>query len=324
MEGLGLSEALVAALLGGAWVSGDEFGNMHGVTRAAVSKHVAELRRLGFEIASSPRRGYRLVKAPDLLLPCLVRPLLGGRFGCVFKHMRRTGSTNDDAAMLAREGAPEGAIVVAEEQTAGRGRMKRSWHSPACENIYVSVVLRPAVPLEELPPLTLTAGVALHDTLREEGFDVEIKWPNDVLLAKKKVAGVLTEMHAEPERLVFVILGIGLNVNTIEFPEELRTRATSLRLSLPPPHPKLARHLLLARLLGHLEQHYDLFLREGPTAVVSAFRERFTGYGRTVKVMRGEKTLCGVVEDIGDDGALLLRQGEEVERVLSGEIVMWE
>ncbi|MBI5479860.1 MAG: biotin--[acetyl-CoA-carboxylase] ligase [Deltaproteobacteria bacterium] len=317
--------ALLAALGGGAWVSGADLARARGISRAAVSKQVAALRRQGFTIEAAPRRGYRLVGAPDRPLPALLQPLLQTRrFGRELRALERVGSTNDEAAAWARAGAPEGALVLAETQEHGRGRVGRRWHSPPGENLYLSLVLRPPRPPHELPPLTLAAGLAVFDVCAARGLRPELKWPNDVLLGGKKVAGVLTEMSSEAERVLHVVIGLGLNVNGTKFPAELRERATSLRLASGPGAPPLGRAALLCDLLLRLEARYHEFLDRGPAAVVAAFRERWAGRGRAVRVQAGDAVLRGVAQDVDDGGALLVARGGAIERVLSGEVLRWD
>jgi BirA family transcriptional regulator, biotin operon repressor / biotin---[acetyl-CoA-carboxylase] ligase len=318
-------DALLQALRGGGWVSGEELARAHGVSRAAVAKQVATLRRQGFTIDAGPRRGYRLVGEPDRLLEQLVAPLLETAcFGRALRCLERAGSTNDEAAAWARAGAPAGAVVLAEAQEHGRGRLGRDWHSPPGENLYFSLVLRPPRPPHELPPLTLAAGLAVFDLCAARGLQPELKWPNDVLLGGKKVAGVLTEMSAEAERVLHVVVGVGLNVNGTVFPASLRARATSLRLAVGPGAPPVPRAALLAELLLGLEARYDDFARGGPPAVVAAFRERWAGGGRTVRVQTGTTLLRGVARDVDEGGALLVERGGTLVRVLSGEVLRWD
>jgi BirA family biotin operon repressor/biotin-[acetyl-CoA-carboxylase] ligase len=316
---------LLQALRGGGWVSGEELARAWGVSRAAVAKQVTALRRQGFTVEAGTRRGYRLVAEPDRLLPSLIEPLLPTtRFGRALQCLERAGSTNDEAAAWARAGAPEGAVVLAEQQERGRGRLGRDWHSPPGENLYLSVVLRPPRPPHELPPLTLAAGVAVWDLCAARGFEPELKWPNDVLLGGKKVAGVLTEMSAEAERVLHVILGVGLNVNGTTFPAPLRARATSLRLAAGPGAPPVPRAALLAELLWRLEARYDEFVQGGPAAVIAAFRERWGGAGRPVRVQTGAELVRGVARDVDEAGALLVERGGALVRVLSGEVLRWD
>src|SRR5512145_2072069 len=230
------SEELVLAFLAEAvdeFVSGEAISDKLGLTRAAVWKHVEALRGQGYRIDAVPARGYRLAGVPDRLTPLELRPLLNTHdLGQVVHWYEELGSTNDRAKELADEGAEHGEVVVAEAQTAGRGRRGRSWASPARRNLYFSVVLRPELPPTRAAEITLVASVAICDALRQAGVEAGIKWPNDLLASGRKIAGILTELAAEPEQVQWVVLGVGVNVNARreDFPEELRGEATSLLL----------------------------------------------------------------------------------------------
>jgi len=316
--------AILAALQGGAWVSGGELARAHGVSRAAVAKHVAALRRQGFAVAAAPRRGYRLEGAPDLLLPSLVAPLLATRrFGRALRHHERCGSTNDDAAAWARAGAPEGAVVVAEAQEQGRGRVGRSWHSPPGENLYLSLVLRPARPPHLVPPLTLAAGLAVFDACAARGLAPALKWPNDVLLGGRKASGILVELGAEAARVAFLVLGIGVNLNVdrASFPEEFRDQATSLSSHA---RRRIDRVAFARRLYHHLERTLDACAEGGFAVVRPRFEARFRMPGRRVRVLELDGSqIAGVALGIDDDGALRVRcdDGAEV-RVVAGDVTL--
>ncbi|MEW6776847.1 MAG: biotin--[acetyl-CoA-carboxylase] ligase, partial [Bdellovibrionota bacterium] len=220
-----------------------------GRSRTAVSNHIAALKRLGYKIESSPARGYRLKSAPDAIHEIELRRVMGenplAREIHSFDH---TDSTSSQAARLADEGAPHGTLVIAEQQTKGRGRLGRSWASPPGTGLYFSLVLRPKIELHRAPQLTLLAATAVASAIeRTANLSPQIKWPNDLLLDGKKFCGILTELSGDPDRVRHVILGIGVNVGTKKFPKEIAPLATSLRLALgkePPP-----RALLLAALL---------------------------------------------------------------------------
>ncbi len=191
-------ERLLQLLRGADFVSGEHIADLLGVSRAAVGKRVTELRKRGFAIAATPRRGYRLDGEPDALDAAVVQPRLATDWlGRAWRHLPTTGSTNDEAAAWARAGAPAGAVVVADAQTRGRGRLGRRWHSPSGASLYFSVVLRPPLPPHRVPPLTLAAGVAVAEALTALDITPQLKWPNDVLLDGKKVAGILTEMSSD-------------------------------------------------------------------------------------------------------------------------------
>jgi BirA family biotin operon repressor/biotin-[acetyl-CoA-carboxylase] ligase len=233
-------------------------------------------------------------------------------------------STNDLAAARARSGAPQGLVVATERQSAGRGRLGRVWHSPAGENLYVSILLRPTRPAPEIPPLTLLAGAAVARALARLGVEARLKWPNDVQLvaggAARKVAGLLTEMASEGGRVGHVVVGLGLNVNARSFPDELATRATSLRLAAGRTFERAA---VLAAVLEELEGLYEAFEARGPAAASEAWQP-FASVGARCRIhapgaLSGE--LEGTMMGIDADGALRLRDDAgHIHRVLSGEI----
>jgi BirA family transcriptional regulator, biotin operon repressor / biotin---[acetyl-CoA-carboxylase] ligase len=251
-----------------------------------------------------------------------VTPLLTTAWlGRAYEWHASLASTNDRAASRAREGAPEGLVVAADVQSAGRGRLGRVWHSPAGENLYVSLLLRPARAAAEIPPLTLLAGAAVARALAGLGFRPRLKWPNDVQLVEggvaRKVAGLLTEMASEGGRVGHVVVGLGLNVNTSVFPPELSERATSLRRSAGRP---LERARVLAAVLAAFEPLYDAFRSDGPAAAAASWQE-YAALGERCRVSAPGEPLEGIALGIDPDGALRLRDDAgRVHRVLSGEI----
>jgi BirA family biotin operon repressor/biotin-[acetyl-CoA-carboxylase] ligase len=319
------SEELVLAFLaeaGDEFVSGEAISDKLGLTRAAVWKHVEALRSQGYRIDAVPARGYRLAAVPDRLTPLEIRPLLNTHdLGQVLHWYEEIGSTSDRAKELAEEGAEHGEVVVAEAQTAGRGRRGRVWVSPPRRNLYFSVVLRPELPPARAPELTLVASLAICDALRQAGVGAGIKWPNDVLASGRKIAGVLTELAAEPDRVQWVVLGAGVNVNARreDFPEELRDEATSVLIERGEPAP---RALLAAACFTALEDWLDRHAEEGFAPIREAWRERSVTLGREVQVKEGGRELVGVAEDIDATGALLVRGPTGLERVLAGDVTL--
>lgn len=317
------SEELVLAFLaeaGDEVVSGEAISDKLGLSRAAVWKHVRSLRSQGYRIEAVPARGYRLVEIPDRLGALEVKPLLGTHdLGQTLHCLEETESTSDLAKGLAEQGAAHGEVVIAERQTAGRGRRGRGWESPPRLNLYLSVVLRPDLPPQRAPELTLVAAVAVCDACRQAGVDAGIKWPNDVLAGDRKVAGILTELAAEPDAVHWVVLGIGVNLNAgaEDFPPELRGLATSLRLERGEPVP---RALFAAALLGQLEHWLDRHAEEGFPAIRDAWRERSATLGREVRVEVEGGELDGVAEDLDETGALLVRCGDRRIRVSAGDV----
>ncbi len=306
---------------GDEFVSGEAISDKLGLTRAAVWKHVESLRAQGYRIDAVPARGYRLSAIPDRLTPLELRPLLNTHdIGQVLHHFEVISSTNDRARELAEEGAGHGEVVIAESQTGGRGRRGRSWASPPGRNVTFSVILRPDLPPARAPELTLLAAVAVCDALRQAGVPAAIKWPNDVLVRERKICGILTELASEPERVHWAVVGIGVNVNaTVEdFPEELRDAATSIRIERGAPAP---RALFAAACLTALESWLDRHAEEGFEPVRLAWRERSCTLGREVVVSTPGREIAGRAEDVDELGALLVRTGERVERILSGDVV---
>jgi len=317
------SEELVLAFLaeaGDEYVSGEAISDKLGLTRAAVWKHVESLRAHGYRIDALPARGYRLVEVPDRLTPLELRPLLNTHdLGQELHWYEELGSTNDRAKELAEEGAEHGEVVIAEAQTAGRGRRGRSWVSPPRKNLYFSVVLRPELPPARAPELTLVASVALCDALRLAGVEAGIKWPNDLLASGRKIAGVLTELAAEPDRVHWAVLGAGVNVNARreDFPEELRDEATSVLIERGQPAP---RALLAAACFTALEDWLDRHAEEGFAPIREAWRARTVTLGREVVVKADGREIAGTAEDIDETGALLVRGPAGLERILAGDV----
>jgi len=302
-------------------VSGARVAREIGVSRSAVWTWVERLRELGVRVKGHPRTGYFLEKVPDILTPDMLRQRLkGSLFGKRIHHFFKVDSTNRVALELAHAGEPEGAVVLAEEQTAGRGRAGRTWHSERAVGIYVTLVLRPKLAPVQAPLLTMMAGLSAYTAIQaHSGLVVDLKWPNDLLIRGKKVGGILTEMHAEPGQVRFVIVGIGLNVNQEKFPSELGSVATSLRIESGRPQSRLE---LLVRLLREFENDYNRFLTEGSGAVI----ERFTkvssyAQGKRVRVSNGKDAFTGITAGLGPEGLLQVqRDSGQVTTVIAGDV----
>jgi BirA family biotin operon repressor/biotin-[acetyl-CoA-carboxylase] ligase len=304
------------------FVSGQEISRRLKVSRTAIWKRVEQLRSLGYEIKAAPRAGYRLIRSPDLLLPSEVNPLLGTKsIGKTIHFYETIDSTNTKAYEFALKGAQEGEVVIAESQKRGRGRLGRQWFSPPLSNLYLSVILRPKIPPHQASLITLMAAVATADAIRKfSGLDPRIKWPNDVLLSNRKVAGLLNEIHSEMDRIHFVILGIGVNLNmdTSMVSKEIRSRATSLKREMG---QTVSRKDFLKTLLEELETWYDVFLEEGGPMILKAWRERAQIQGKQVRVASFGETLSGVAIDVDSDGALILEtETGERKRVVAGDV----
>lgn len=304
------------------FTSGEMISNKLGLSRTAVWKNVELLRQKGYRIDALPAKGYRLVEIPDRLTELELLPLLSTHdFGRSLNYEEAVGSTNDVAARLSLEGALHGEAVIAEQQTAGRGRRGRAWVSPPGKNLYLSLVLRPELAPQRAPELTFVAAVAVAETLFDSGVPARIKWPNDLEHEGKKLAGILTELQAEPDRVTGVILGIGVNLNLTadELPAELRAIATSAQIVRG---EKVPRALFTAALLARLEHWYDRHAEEGFEPICDRWRDLTSTLDRRVKVKSGGREFEGVAQDVDETGALLVAVGGELERVVAGDVEM--
>ncbi len=302
-------------------ISGARIARETGMSRSTVWRSVEELRKLGVHVKGQRSAGYFLEKVPDVLMPDLLRKRLKGNlFGKRVFHFFKTGSTNTVAMELGFAGEPEGTVVVAEAQTAGRGRSGRSWHSEKGAGLYFTVLLRPRLAPAQAPLLTMLAGVSAHAAIAAQtGLQPELKWPNDLMVGGKKLGGILTEMHAEPNAMRFVIVGIGINVNQEKFPAELASIATSIRKETGRMSYRLE---LLARLLAQFESDYNRFLREGPTFVTDRFEfvSSFTR-GRRVRVDTGVESYVGTTAGLSPEGLLLIaRDSGAIATVIAGDV----
>ncbi len=303
-------------------VPGPKIASEIGVTRSTVWMYIEKLRSLGVEIKGHQSSGYQLQKLPDILAPSLVRQEIGdNQIGHRIVHYFRIESTNTEALELAAKGAAHGTVVVAEEQTAGRGRFGRNWYSERSSGIYASIILRPPLAPAVAPVLTLMAAVAAHQAISTTtGLPADIRWPNDVLIEGKKVCGILTEMSAEVDRLHAVVLGIGINVNHREMPSELKTIATSLRIEAGKP---ISRAQILVALFKELERKYHLLLDEGSSAIARRWAAASSfAQGKRIRVHSGAGEFVATTVGLEPSGALRVRREDGREELLvSGEVV---
>jgi BirA family transcriptional regulator, biotin operon repressor / biotin---[acetyl-CoA-carboxylase] ligase len=302
-------------------ISGARIAKEIGVSRSTVWRWVQRLRALGVKVKGQPATGYFLEQTADILTPEMLRQRLkGSLFGKRIYHFFKTDSTNRVALELGHAGEPEGAVVLAEEQTAGRGRAGRLWHSDRAVGIYVTVLLRPRLAPVQAPLLTMMAGLSARSAVQAvTGLTVDLKWPNDLLLNGKKTGGILTEMHAEPGQIRFVIVGIGLNVNQEKFPGALADTATSLRVETGKSQSRME---LLVRLLREFENDYNRFLREGVESVMARFEEVSTyAKGKRVRVTNGTESYVGTTAGLGPEGLLQVERDDgKVMTVIAGDV----
>lgn len=303
------------------FLSGEDIGRELSITRAAVWKGIKKLREEGYEIEAVTNRGYRLTNPETMYNKReLEQGLKTKTMGQSIYFYEETDTTNNRARELALEGAPEGTLVVAEKQTAGRGRRGKVWESPLGTGIWMSLVLRPQIMPAEAPVLTLLCGLATAEAIKAEtGLSAGIKWPNDILINGKKAVGILTEMDCEMSEVHFVIPGIGINVNTASFPPEIADIATSLYLECG---KTVSRRRLVHKVLERLEEHYETFLRTGSfTAMLEDYRKHCITLGKEVHVL-GREPFFAEALDITPEGELLVRRADngKEEVVFSGEV----
>jgi BirA family biotin operon repressor/biotin-[acetyl-CoA-carboxylase] ligase len=312
----------VLRLRAGDFDSGQSLSVELKITRTAIWKHVKALRAAGYEVESRPKLGYRFLAAPDALLPTEIVEGLATRYigRQTILYFRSCPSTNDAARSLGHREAAEGSLAVAESQTRGRGRLGRGWVSPAGKGVYVSVLLRPNIAPEEAFKLTLLSAVAAARAVASAGLEPRIKWPNDVLLDGRKVAGILTELEAEADRLHLAVVGIGINVNTTAslFPRSLRGQATSIRMETG---KRTSRLRVLQVLLEALEERYELLKAGRFEEVLSEWRALDITRGSRVRAVLLEGEVEGYARDIDEDGALLIADDSGKEhRITAGDI----
>ncbi len=306
-------------------VGGAELSQELGISRAAVWARIEELRSLGYEIEASPHNGYRLLSVPDVLhaddlLSSLGHMKVIGRDIQVFEE---TTSTNDVVEKLARDGVKEGVVVFEEAQTKGRGRLGRKWISPPRKGLWFSVLLRPQLSPLAATQITVAAATALFRAIHAHtGLDAEIKWPNDILIRGRKVAGILTELSAEPDKVKHIVLGMGVGVNLVagDFPPELRKQVTSLRIETG---QKQHRAELAVRILEELDRDYACVVAGEFEALADEWEEHCTTLGRRVTIQVGGRRIEGTAESLDADGALLLRtQHGHLERIIGGDVTV--
>ena len=310
---------------GSGTVSGSELSHKLGVSRTAIWARIEELRALGYEIEAGPHLGYRLLSAPDLLHADDLVSRLGpaGVIGRDIRVFQQTTSTNDVIEKLARDGVKEGVVVFAESQTRGRGRLGRQWLSPAGKGLWFSVLLRPALRPQDATQLTVASATALRRAIAAlTGLQPQIKWPNDILLHGRKTAGILTELNAELDRVKYVILGIGVNVNlgAADFPPDLRKLSTSLKAELGNP---VSRAELAVAILRELDRDYARIAAGAFPAIADEWEAHCATLGHAIAVRTGDRQIRGRAESLGDDGALLLRtEHGHLERIVAGDITL--
>jgi len=304
-------------------VSGAELSQKLGISRAAIWARIEEMRGLGYEIEASPHSGYHLKSVPDVLHADDIISRLGAKkvIGRDIRVFQETTSTNDVIEKLARDGAKEGVVVFAETQTKGRGRLGRTWTSPKGKGLWFSILLRPTLPPQSVTRVTIASATAVARAIRKQtGLRPSIKWPNDILFGDKKCVGILTELSAELDKIKYVILGIGVdvNMNAEEIPASLKAIATSLRIESGQLH---SRAELAAEILRQLDYDYRRIVQDDFDEVADEWVSQCDTIGRQVSIQMGSNVVTGRAEALDSDGALLLRTSHgRLERIMGGDV----
>lgn len=304
------------------FISGQEISERLGVSRQAVWKSINALKEKGYEIQSVTNRGYRLVSSPNYLNESSLKSLLHNKIiGKNLIVLDSVDSTNDCLKKLGNEGCENGTVVVTREQTKGKGRLGRTWQSKKDDGIAFSVLLRPNVAPSEVSAITPLAGLAVCKAIREyTKLDCVIKWPNDIIVGRKKLVGILTEMSAEFDAVEYVITGIGINVDHTSFPEEIAFKATSLLL-------ETGRHIdkneFLACVLEHLENEFVKNNLELTPTALSEYTDLCTTVGRSVTFQRGTRRISGMAVGVSEHGELKVMMSDgTICLVNSGEVTV--
>jgi len=304
------------------YVSGEDLAAQAGVSRAAIWKHLDQLQKIGYPIEAQPHQGYRLLAPPDVwcadeIAARLPDPAPGEPNWRVLLF-QQTASTNDLVWREAQNGAQEGLVIIAEQQSSGRGRQGRQWQSCAKSGLYASALLRPHWPLSQITRLTIVSSLAVAEAVEKLcGKEVRIKWPNDVFMRGKKLGGILTEVQADPEAIRFAVVGIGLNVSQTkaDFPDALHAIATSLKIET---EQDFRRADLLVEMLAAMQRHY----REPFEDVRQAWSERCFSLGQTISVQTPAGRQIGQAVGLDENGALLLRaESGRITPITAGDIL---
>ena len=292
-------------------------------SKSQIHKAIKELKSFGYQIESKKEKGIRLTFIPDRLFPFEITENLKTKFlGGKIYYYGKIGSTNELGYRLAQVEAEEGTLIITEEQTKGKGRMGRSWYSPPYLGIWMSLILRPDISPSKAPALSLCAGLALALSIKKlTGLDAKLKWPNDCLINRKKVGGILLELQAELDRINFVILGLGVNINQTQkdFPKKIKKTATSLRIELK---KNVGRVLLLKLFLENFEKIYSSFKEDGLTFLKKRIKNLSVVLGENIELSFGRKKIKGKALDIDDDGSLLVESKGKKIKVFAGEVTL--
>lgn len=303
------------------YISGQELCERFGVSRTAVWKAVNQLKEEGYDIEAVRNKGYRLKSAPEVLSESEIGSRLQTRWaGRNLQYLKETDSTNNDAKRCMEEGGVHGTLIVAERQTAGRGRRGRLWESPEGTAIYMTIGMKPEFAPDKVSMLTLVMALSVAEAIEEQsGLEAGIKWPNDVVVNKRKVCGILTEMILEAEYIRCVVTGVGINVNQTAMPEEIAQTATSLFIE---KGEKLSRAALIESVMRHFENNYDRFIDSlDLSELKEAYEARLANKDQLVRVLDPKGEYEGIARGIRCTGELIVELPDGIVReVYAGEV----
>lgn len=307
------------------YISGQQLCEKFGVSRTAVWKVIRQLQEEGYEVEAVRNKGYRIIDSPDVMTKEELESLMDTKWaGKNIVYYDEIDSTNLRIKQLGDEGAVEGTLAVADRQTAGRGRRGRSWDSPAGESISMSILLRPQITPNQAPMLTLVMACSVAEGIMDckdmcGEQQIQIKWPNDIIIHGKKLVGILTEMSTQIDYINHVTVGVGINVNLTDFPEEIRERATSLRLECG---HKVKRAPLIAAIMKRLEENYALFMETGDLSqLMEKYSELLVNKDRDVMILGAKEQYVAHALGINKTGELIVRKEDgTIEEVYAGEV----
>jgi len=303
------------------FISGEQLSNQLGVTRTSIWKYINALKQEGYRIESVSRKGYKLIEEPDILSEDeLLIELEKNKLGSSIYHFESIDSTNNYAKKLALEGAVEGTIVISDEQTGGRGRLGRTWVSLSGTSVYMSMILRPTIEPNEAAKITEITAAAVANAITEvTNLEAGIKWPNDIILDNKKICGILTEMNAELNNINYVIVGIGVNVNMDDLPDEISSVATSIKKILG---REVSRKDIVINIVKEFETLYYDFINTGSLKkTVDICKKKSVTLGKTVKIINKRETIIAKAIDITENGELVIKKDDgEIINIISGEV----
>ncbi len=304
------------------YISGEELSQLMGISRTAIWKHINTLRSKGYNIDSVTRKGYKLTTSKNIINEIeLSDGLQTQTLGKPLIFMQEIDSTNTEIKRLAQKGYPHGTTVVAESQNLGKGRLGRMWSSPPYTGLWFSFLLRPQIPPHQISGITLATGLGVCKAIRDfTGCNALIKWPNDIIIENKKLCGILTEMTAEADRIEYAVVGIGVNVNTLEFSAEISHKATSLFIET---QKQIDRSELFKKILSEVEKYVEKYLSNTQANIVDEYKKMCATLGREVTVTRSKHILKGTAVSVNEQGELIIKKenGKEIY-VNSGEVTV--